>query len=241
MDVVFCGTPQFAVSALAALAEAGDFQVRLVVCQPGRPAGRGLAVTEPPVRQYALQNNLPLAQPEQIKNNAEFRAQLEDLRPDAIVVVAYGRMLPPWMLELPPLGCINLHASLLPKYRGAAPIQWAIARGEVVTGVTTMLIDSGLDTGGILLARELIIEAEDTAESLAPRLAALGAPLLAETLRGLQAGALTPRPQDERLFIGCGRESALEVFELQIEGKRRMSARDFVNGYRPQPGDVMNP
>jgi methionyl-tRNA formyltransferase len=310
MELVFCGTPQFAVPSLAALVEAADFHVRLVVCQPDRPAGRGLTVTAPPVKQFALQHGIPVAQPEQIKNNAEFRAQLEGIRPQAIAVVAYGRILPSWMLQLPLLGNINLHASLLPKYRGAAPIQWAIARGETVTGVTTMHIDAGLDTGDILLARELPIAPDETAEALAPRLAVFGAPLLAETLRGLKAGVLASHPQEhaaatlapllkkedgridfqrnaheiwnrlrgftpwpgaytrfrgkslhlwnarpasanpemlspgqmhssgDRLFVGCGQETALEVFEVQMEGKKRMTARDFVNGYKPKPGDI---
>jgi methionyl-tRNA formyltransferase len=308
MDLVFCGTPQFAVPSLAALVAAEEFNVRLVVCQPDRPAGRGLTVTAPPVKQFAIEHEIPVEQPKQLKNNGEFQAQLESIRPEAIVVVAYGRILPQWMLDLPPLGNINLHASLLPKYRGAAPIQWAIARGETVTGLTTMRIDAGLDTGDILLVRELPIEPEDTAETLSPRLAAFGAPVLAETLRGLKAGTITPRSQDhqaatlapllkkedgridfarsateiwnrlrgytpwpgaytrfrgktlhiwkaqpassetldpgqlrassEHLYIGCGQSTALEVFEVQVEGKKRMSARDFVNGYRPQPGDM---
>jgi methionyl-tRNA formyltransferase len=135
-------------------------------------------------------------QPQSIKNNDEFRAQLTALKPDAIVVVGYGRIIPQWMIDLPRLGNINLHASLLPKYRGAAPIQWAIARGETMTGVTTMRIDAGLDTGDILLQKETLINPTDTAETLAPALAAIGADLMVDTLRGLDAGTLAPRAQD---------------------------------------------
>ncbi len=309
MNIVFCGTPAFAVPALRALVEAGDFSVRLVVCQPDRPSGRGMELTAPPVKQLALEHGIAVAQPEKIKNNEEFRSQIEAARPDAIVVVAYGRIIPPWMLALPPLGNINLHASLLPKYRGAAPVQWAIARGESVTGNTTMRLDEGLDTGDILLTQQLAIHDDDTAETLLERLSAAGAPLLLETLRGLQAGTITPTPQDHqaatlapplkkddglidfnlrattivhrmrgftpwpgaytvlrgktvnlcklrsapelrqppalgqlhaegaRLYVGCGENTTLEILELQPQGKRRLPARDFLNGYRPQEGE----
>src|SRR5579863_4212464 len=169
LDLVFCGTPQFAVPSLEKLVEAG-FRVALVVTQPDRPKGRGLELVPSPVKQSALKLSLPVTQPDRIKSNEEFRAQLTALNPDAIIVVGYGRIIPQWMLDLPRYGNINLHASLLPKYRGAAPIQWAIARGEVVTGVTTMRIDSGLDTGDILLQREAAIAPEDNAETLSPRL-----------------------------------------------------------------------
>src|SRR5579864_8425147 len=177
LDLVFCGTPQFAVPTLEKLVDAG-FRVQLVVTQPDRPKGRGLELIPSPVKQSALKRNLPIAQPERIKANEEFRIQLASLQPDAIIVVGYGRIIPQWMLDLPPLGNLNLHASLLPKYRGAAPIQWAIANGEIVTGVTTMRIDAGLDTGDILLQQQLGIAPEDTAETLAPRLAVIGADLM---------------------------------------------------------------
>src|SRR5271156_5224266 len=195
LNLVFCGTPRFAVPTLDRLVEAG-FHVRPVVTQPDRPKGRGLELVGSPVKQRAVQLGLPVTQPESIKNNNDFRAQLSDLKPDAIIVVGYGRIIPQWMLDLPPLGNINLHASLLPKYRGAAPIQWAIARGETITGVTTMRIDAGLDTGDILLERELPTAPDDTAETIAPRLAAIGAELTVETMRGLPTGSIHPRPQD---------------------------------------------
>jgi methionyl-tRNA formyltransferase len=307
LNLVFCGTPAFAVPTLERLVEAG-FNIALVVTQPDRPKGRGLELVSSPIKQRALKSELSIAQPERIKNNEEFQAQLATLKPDAIIVVGYGRIVPQWMLDLPPLGNINLHASLLPKYRGAAPIQWAIARGESITGVTTMKIDAGLDTGDILLQQEIPIAPEDTAETLSPKLAALGAQLTVETLRALQAGSVHPRPQDssqaslapilkkedglidfsrpaaeilnrlrgfqpwpgayskfrswtlqirsasaltgalapaelsvegDRLLVGCGQGAAIEIFELQLEGKKRSSASDFIRGYRPRPGEKL--
>src|SRR5580658_3631934 len=195
LRLVFCGTPRFAVPTLEKLHAAG-FRVTLVVTQPDRPKGRRLELVVSPVKESALKLNLPVTQPDRIKNNDEFRAQLSAIKPDAIIVVGYGRIIPQWMLDLPALGNLNLHASLLPQYRGAAPIQWAIANGETVTGITTMHIDAGLDTGDILLQQELSIAPDDTAETIAPRLASMGADLMVETLRGLQAGSVQPRRQD---------------------------------------------
>jgi methionyl-tRNA formyltransferase len=235
MDLIFCGTPQFAVPALQALAndDAGH-RVRLVVTQPDRPSGRGMELSAPPVKQLAQRLGLAVTQPEKIKNNLEFRARLEEIRPEAIVVVGYGRIIPQWMIDLPPLGNINLHGSLLPKYRGAAPVQWAIASGESVTGVTTMRIDAGLDTGDILLQREMPIAPEDTAVTLAPRLAEMGAPLMVETLAGLKAGTITPRKQhDSQATLApiLKKEDGLMDF--------RRSAREICNrlrGFQPWPG-----
>jgi methionyl-tRNA formyltransferase len=307
LHLIFCGTPRFAVPALEKLAEAGHC-IHLVITQPDRPKGRGLEVIASPVKQSALKLNLPITQPERIKSNEEFRAQLAAIKPDAIIVVGYGRIIPQWMLDLPPLGNINLHASLLPKYRGAAPIQWAIARGETITGNTTMRIDAGLDTGDILLQRELTITSEDTSETFAPHLAAMGAELLVETLRGLQAGTIHPHPQDNslatlapilkkedglidfsssaaeilnrlrgfqpwpgaytkfrgknlqilkahpvahavaqaelkadagHLLIGCGQNTSIKILELQLEGKKRTNAHDFIQGYRPKHGEKL--
>lgn len=305
--LVFCGTPAFAVPTLEKLVEAG-FAVRLVVTQPDRPKGRHMELAPSPVKQRALQLGLQVSQPEKIKDNEEFRAQLVAIKPDAIIVVGYGRIIPLWMIDLPGLGNLNLHGSLLPKYRGAAPIQWAIARGESVTGVTTMRIDAGLDTGDILLQREIPITPQDSAETLAPRMAAVGADLMIETFRGLQAGTVHARTQDhaqatlapilkkedgridfhltaretcnrlrgfqpwpgaytsfrgrnlhigaaqpvERvlkegeivvdgsdLLVGCGGGSALQLLQVQIEGKKRMPASDFVHGHQPHPGEKL--
>jgi methionyl-tRNA formyltransferase len=200
MRLVFCGTPQFAVPTLKTLLRAGH-DVQLVVTQPDRPSGRGMQLVAPPVKQAALEAGLPVVQPEKIKNNTEFRAQLEAIQPEAIIVVAYGRIIPKWMLDLPRYGNLNLHASLLPRYRGAAPIQWAIANGEGTTGATTMRIDEGLDTGDMLLQRELAIAPDQTSEDLFPILAEMGAPLMAETLEGLAAGTLASKKQDDTQAI----------------------------------------
>jgi methionyl-tRNA formyltransferase len=198
MKLVFCGTPEFAVPSLQALVAAGH-DVELVVTQPDRPAGRKMELNVPAVKRLALELGLPIVQPERIKNNLEFRAMLESIRPDAIIVVAYGRIIPDWMLHLPHFGNINVHGSLLPKYRGAAPIQWAIANGETETGITTMKLDAGLDTGDTLLSQKVEISPDATAESLYPVLARVGSEVLLSTLEALQAGTIQPQPQDHNL------------------------------------------
>src|SRR5258705_5405985 len=198
MRLVFCGTPEFGVPTLEAVIAAGH-EVALVVTQPDRAAGRGMEVQAPPVKRVALECGLPVVQPEKIRNNLEFRTRLEEIRPDAILVVAYGRIMPKWMLELPRYGNINLHGSLLPKYRGAAPIQWAVANGEVVTGVTTMRLDEGLDTGDMLLAQVCPIGLEETAIDVYECLAPLGAKLMVKTLHHLEAGLIFPEAQDHSM------------------------------------------
>ena len=233
LQLVFCGTPAFAVPTLAALATAG-FSLKLVVTQPDRPRGRGLELTASPVKQKAVELGLLVTQPDKIKNNQEFRTQLEAIHPDAIIVVGYGRIIPQWMIDLPPFGNLNLHASLLPKYRGAAPLQWAIASGENVTGVTTMRIDAGLDTGDILLQKELPIAPNDTAVTLAPRLAEIGADLMIETLHGLTAGALHARPQDHS-------QASLAPILKKEDGRIdfHFTAQEICNrlrGFQPWPG-----
>jgi len=306
MNVVFCGTPEFAVPTLEKLAD--TFTVKLVVTQPDRPSGRGMELLVPPVKRLAVQRDIPVTQPDKIKNNAELRTRLEEIKPEAIVVVAYGRIIPEWMIDLPPLGNINAHASLLPKYRGAAPIQWAIANGETVTGITTMRIDAGLDTGPMLLRREMQILPDETSIALSPRLAAVAAELTVETLRGLKTGSIAPQPQDhskaslapllrkedglidftrsareiynqfrgfqpwpgaytnfrgnsvkvvamrpasdgpslapgemrfsnERLFVGCGAHTGMEILELQPQSRKAISSAEFVRGTRLQSGE----
>src|SRR5262245_49036216 len=233
MKLVFCGTPQFAVPTLKSLVSVGH-EIALVVTQPDRPQGRGLELATSPVKQTALQHSLLITQPERIKYNTEFREQLEQIAPEAIIVVGYGRIIPPWMLGLPRLGNINLHASLLPKYRGAAPIQWAIAQGETVTGVTTMLLNEGLDTGDVLQQRTTEIFPEDTAVTLAPRLAELGAELLVETLRGLESDTVHPAPQNHALATLA---PILKKEDGQIDFTR--TAREIHNrwrGFQPWPG-----
>ena len=295
-------------STLDALRAAGH-EIALVVTQPDRPVGRTQELAAPPVKRTALAAGIPVTQPEKIRNNTEFRAQLEAIAPDAIIVVAYGRIIPPWMLALPPFGCINLHASLLPKYRGAAPIQWAVAEGETVTGNTTMLLEEGLDTGPILLQQEIAIAPGQTAADLFDTLAESGAPLVVETLAGLADGSIQPQPQDharatlapilERehgrmdftarsaaelvnrwrgfqpwpgaftalngkklivhrlavaehsaaaaepgtiaidglsMLVACARGTWLELMEVQLEGKKRMSAAEFLRGMQLRSG-----
>jgi methionyl-tRNA formyltransferase len=306
MRLVFCGTPEFAVGTLESVIAAGH-EVALAVTQPDRAAGRGMEMQAPAVKRAAAAHGIAVVQPEKIKNNAEFRARLEEARPDAIVVVAYGRIIPQWMLELPRLGNINLHGSLLPKYRGAAPVQWAVANGDRVTGVTTMRLDEGLDTGEVLLAREVAIAPEETAVDVFRSLAAVGAELMVETLAGLAEGTLIGRKQDEaqatlapiltredgaidfsrtarqiydrwrgfepwpgahtrlrgkklivhrmhvgaedgieagvlrvardEMAVGCGSGGSVVFDEVQMEGKRRMSAAEFLRGFQIRSGE----
>ncbi len=305
LRLVFCGTPEFAVPTLDALA--GCHKIALVVTQPDRAAGRGMELHAPPVKLAALAHGIPVTQPDKIKNNPEFRAQLESIRPDAIIVVAYGRIIPRWMLDLPPLGNINLHGSLLPKYRGAAPIQWAVANGDPVTGVTTMRIDEGLDTGPLLLAHTIPIAPNETAPDVFRALSDVGAQLMVQTLARLSAGILAPQPQDEslathapiltredgvvdftrpaqqiydrwrgfqpwpgahtllrgkkliahrmsigtanaiepgalhipgnELCVGCGHGTSIVLDEVQMEGKRRMTAAEFLRGFQLRTGE----
>ena len=307
MKLIFCGTPEFAVPTLEAVIAAGH-EVALVVTQPDRASGRGMVMHAPPVKRVAMERGIPVAQPEKIKSNAEFRAQLEAIAPEAILVVAYGRIIPQWMLDLPPLGNINLHGSLLPKYRGAAPIQWAVANGETVTGVTTMRIDAGLDTGDMLMAQVVPIGLEETAVDVYEGLGAVGAELMVKTLEGLSKGCLYPQAQDhsratlapiltredgwmvfsrtakelydrwrgfqpwpgahtllrgkklivhrvkvaqvsvegevgmvvveeDSMQVVCGEGTVLELVEVQMEGKKRMTAGDFLRGYQVRSGE----
>jgi methionyl-tRNA formyltransferase len=310
MNLIFCGTPQFAIPTLKKLIAEGH-TVELVVCQPDEPSGRGHELKSPPIKQLAQEHGIPVYQPAKLKDPAtqEF---LSKYHPDAIVVVAYGRIIPPWMIALPRLGCINLHASLLPKYRGAGPIQWTIINGEKTTGVTTMKIDPGMDTGDTLLICEEPIREDDTTETLSERLSMKGANLMIETLDGLERGAITPRPQDHsqatlapmlkkedgridwnmtaqtigwrvrglrpwpgaystfrgknfhiwaaqggasptpgqnepgtlgaesgKLFVTCGQGSRLELKEVQLEGRKRLAAHDFLNGVHLAPGEKL--
>lgn len=194
MKLLFCGTPELAVPTLRALARE-RFALAAVVTQPDRPKGRGLKPAPPPVKRAALELGLRVEQPEALKGEAG-RALLARYQPDVVVIVGYGQIIPGELLTIPRYGWINLHASLLPKYRGAAPVQWALIRGETTTGVTTMQLDPGLDTGPILLQRPEPIGEEDTAVTLGQRLGEQGAALMVETLKRLEQGSLTPQPQD---------------------------------------------
>jgi len=191
------GTPEFSVPSLKRLILDGH-EVSAAFTQPDKPAGRGRHLHVPPVKSLALEHSIPVHQPSKIKTNDEVRAVFEAVSPDACVVVAYGKILPQWLLDIPRLGCINVHASLLPKYRGAAPINWAIAKGERETGVTIMQMDAGMDTGPMLAKRAVPIGADETALELSFRLAGLGAELLSETISLIGAGDLRPVSQDDR-------------------------------------------
>jgi methionyl-tRNA formyltransferase len=197
MRIVFMGTPDFAVPSLEALLSSED-QVVGVVTQPDRPKGRGQEVIPSPVKVVCQREGIPVLQPLKMKDPA-FLDALRQWKPDVIAVTAYGRILPPAILTLPPRGCINVHGSLLPKYRGAGPIQWAVIRGERETGITTMFMAEGMDTGDMLLRETVEIRPDDTAGTLAPRLAEVGGRLLVETLRRLKEGTLAPQPQDHAL------------------------------------------
>jgi methionyl-tRNA formyltransferase len=305
MVAVFMGTPPFAVPTLEALAR--RHRVALVITQPDRPAGRGQKLTPSAVKVKAIELGLQVYQPEKIRTPEAFE-RLRQLAPDTIVVVGYGQIIPQTIIDLPRYSIVNVHSSLLPKYRGAAPINWAIANGETITGVTTMQIEKRLDAGDILLRRDTAIGPAETASELAQRLAPMGAELLIGTLESLAAGGITPQKQNEteatyapilkrqdgwidwqrpaaeifnrirgfdpwpgaytsfrgkRLHIrrahpltgaslapgrvstkdgfltGCGGGTALQLLELQIEGKQRVSADDFVHGYRPAEDEVL--
>jgi methionyl-tRNA formyltransferase len=194
MKVVFCGTPQFAVPTLQHLLSHPQFEIVAVLTQPDRPSGRGMQITFSPVKETALAAGVPVHQPEKVRS-PESRELFEQLAPDCVVIIAYGQIIPAALLPIPKYGWINLHGSLLPKYRGAAPIQWAIAQGETTTGLTTMRIDAGMDTGDVLLRKEMDIGPRETTRELAARMAEAGATLMAETLRGIAAGTLVPQPQ----------------------------------------------
>jgi methionyl-tRNA formyltransferase len=311
LRIVFCGTPAFALPSFRQLISQRDFQIETVVTQPDRPRGRGGDTSSPPLKDAALEAGIAVYQPEKIKSESAhdfFRR----VAPDVVVIIAYGQIIPASLIAVPRLGWINLHGSLLPKYRGAAPINWAIVQGETRTGVTTMQIDAGLDTGPILLQRELEIGADETAPELALRLAEAGAPLMAETLQRLSRGEITPEPQDAsratharplkkadgridwsltassiynrirglqpwpgafttfrgqkcavwgkpskgnslakaigalsteggNVLVTCADDTALTLKFAQIEGRKRVTAREFANGARLTPSDKFDP
>jgi methionyl-tRNA formyltransferase len=312
MRIVFCGTPEFAVPALRALFTNPEFTVEAVVTQPDRPRGRGQRVSASPVKEVAAQAGVRVFQPASMKSD-EARDFFSEFKPDAVVIIAYGQIIPRRLLEIPRLGWMNLHGSLLPKYRGAAPIAWAIINGERKTGLTTMRLDPGLDTGPILMRREIEIGSDETAPELARRMADLGAPLVAESLSKLERGEIAPIPQDStqatyapiltkehgridwaltsgeiynrirglapwpgaystfrgslchiwgrpstsgaagdaaiegepgHLIVGiagidvvCGKGTWLQLEAVQLEGRKRVSAREFANGARLASGE----
>jgi methionyl-tRNA formyltransferase len=309
MRIVFCGTPQFALPTLRRLLAEPDFSVETVITQPDRPKGRGQQATSSPVKDAAIEAGLYVYQPERMKSDSALDF-FRRVAPDAVIIIAYGQIIPARLLEIPRLGWINLHASLLPRYRGAAPINWAILNGETRTGLTTMRIDPGLDTGPTLLKLEMEIGPDETAPELAERMAEAGAPLMVEALRKLDRGEIVPVPQDDsqatvapplkkedgrvdwmqsawhiynriralqpwpgvfttfrgqlchmwgrpaparpggqtttpgtlevvgdELLVACGGGSTLRLEAVQLEGRKRVTAREFLNGARLAPGD----
>jgi|SRR5579884_2677051 len=302
------GTPAFAVPSLERVVNAGH-EVLAVYTQPDRPRGRGGKMAASPVKEMAVRLGIEVRQPERVRR-PEVVQELAAFKTDVMVVVGYGQIIPQSIIDLPRHGIINVHASLLPKYRGAAPIQWAIANGEAETGVTTMRIDAGLDTGDMLLKDRTAIGHEEDALQLGERLSNMGAELLTRTLDGIEAGAIAPQPQDEaqathapllhkedglidwqqtagaifnrcrgflpwpgtwtrlrehmfhiwksrvadevmsgspgsimtdrhRMFVACGDNTALQLLEVQLEGRRRVSAEAFLNGWKPLPGEEL--
>jgi methionyl-tRNA formyltransferase len=233
LRMVFCGTPEFAVPSLRKFISLPEFEIAGVFTQPDRPRGRGQEVSFSPVKEISLAAQLSVHQPAKIRA-PEVEAQLRSLAPDAIVIIAYGQIIPARLLDIPRLGWINLHASLLPKYRGAAPIAWAIANGETLTGNTSMRIDAGMDTGEILLQEQLSIGSDETAPELITRLATTGADLMVETLRGLRAETLQARPQDH---TGATSAPVLKREDGRIDWTR--TAQEIYNrmrGFAPWPG-----
>jgi methionyl-tRNA formyltransferase len=312
LKLVFCGTPAFAVPSLRALLADWYFQVAAVVTQPDRPRGRGKKTASSPVKDAALEAGVPVYQPEKIKSESSLD-YFKRLMPDVVVIIAYGQIIPASLIAIPRLGWINLHGSLLPKYRGAAPINWAIINGEKVTGLTTMQIDPGLDTGPMLLKYQTGIGPDETALDLYAQLAEAGAPLIVETLKKLDRGEIAPTPQDnsqaslapplkkedgridwllpapniynrirglqpwpgafttfrgatcriwgkplkpvaaggkpgiilptqeDGLLVICGGSTVLHVEQVQLEGRNRISDREFMNGARIEPGERFAP
>jgi methionyl-tRNA formyltransferase len=309
LRIVFCGTPEFAVPSLRRLAERPDFSIEAVITQPDRPRGRGQHVSSSPAKEAALEVGLHVYQPETIKSESS-QDFLKRIAPDAVVIIAYGQIIPARLLTIPRLGWLNLHASLLPRYRGAAPIHWAIANGETITGLTTMQIDAGMDTGPTLLRREIEIGPDETAPELAARMSAIGAELIAESLLRFDRGEISPTPQEKKdvtyapilkkedgrinwaqtshqiynrmrgftpwpgsystfreqtchlwgrpetsgtagenialgeivpsskeIYVVCGEGTRLRLDSIQIEGRKKVSAREFANGARLAPDE----
>jgi len=229
--LVFCGTPDIAVPSLVALAERRGWEIAAVLTQPDRPAGRGRAPRSSPVKVAAVERGLDVLTPERLK---DVRPLLEELAPDVIAVVAYGQIFRRWLLELPPLGCVNVHFSLLPRHRGVAPVQWAVLEGDRETGVTTMRMDRGVDTGPVLLTEPLQIAEDDTAGSLLAKLAEVGGPLLLRSIEDLSAGRLSPSPQHEE---GATYARRLEKEDGRIDWTRpAVEIGRRVRGLSPWPG-----
>ncbi len=233
MKIVFMGTPDFASESLKAIDEAG-YEILGVVTNPDRPQGRGMKLTPSPVKKYAIEKNIPVYQPEKIKNNQEFKDQIKKLQPDVICVVAYGKILPKEILEIPKNGCINVHASLLPKYRGAAPIQWSVLNGDKKTGVTTMYMDVGMDTGDMILKEEVTIGEDETTGELWERLSKIGGNLLVETLKQIEKGVAPRKKQGENFSVAP--MLSKEMAKIDWEKQTAQQIKNLVRGLNPIMG-----
>ncbi len=240
MKILFMGTPDFAMESLKSLYEA-KYEIIGVVTNPDKPKGRGMRMVASPVKEYALEKGLKVYQPEKVRKNEEFINEIKNLNPDLIVVVAYGKILPKEILEIPKHGCINVHASLLPKYRGAAPIQWAVINGEKITGVTTMYMDIGMDTGDIILTKETEIGGDETTGELWNRLSKMGGELLIETVKQIESGnpprtkqgedfTLAPMLDKEMARINWEENTANQIHNLVRGLNPIMGAYTFFNG-----------
>ena len=233
MKIVFMGTPDFAQKSLEALYNAGH-EILAVVTNIDKPKGRGMKLVESPVKEYAKSKNLTIFQPEKVRKNIEFIEQIKKLEPDVICVVAYGKILPSEILEIPKLGCINVHASLLPKYRGAAPIQWAVLNGDKTTGVTTMYMDVGMDTGDMILKQEVEIGENETTGELWDRLSIIGADLLVKTLDQIEKGT-APRIKQSDDFTMAPMLNK-EISKIDWQEKTAKQIKNLVRGLNPIMG-----
>lgn len=233
MKIVFMGTPDFAQKSLEALYNAGH-EILAVVTNIDKPKGRGMKLVESPVKEYAKSKNLTIFQPEKVRKNIEFIEQIKKLEPDVICVVAYGKILPSEILEIPKLGCINVHASLLPKYRGAAPIQWAVLNGDKTTGVTTMYMDVGMDTGDMILKQEVEIGENETTGELWDRLSIIGADLLVKTLDQIEKGT-APRIKQSDDFTMAPMLNK-EISKIDWKEKTAQQIKNLVRGLNPIMG-----
>ena len=233
MKIVFMGTPDFAKESLEAVYNAGH-EILAVVTNPDRPKGRGMKMVASPVKEFAVSKNLKIYQPEKVRKNVEFIEEIKKLEPDVICVVAYGKILPKEILEIPKLGCINVHGSLLPKYRGSAPIQWAVINGEKVTGVTTMYMDVGMDTGDMILKEETEIAPDETTGELWDRLAKIGADLLVKTLEQIENKTAPRIPQGEDFSMAPMLDK--EMSKIDWESKTAQEIKNLVRGLNPIMG-----
>lgn len=233
LNILFMGTPDFAEESLKSIDKAG-FNILGVVTNPDKPKGRGMKMVSSPVKEYALEKNIPVYQPIKVRNNSEFIEEVKKMNPDVICVVAYGKILPEELLKIPKLGCINVHGSLLPKYRGAAPIQWAVINGDKKTGITTMYMDVGMDTGDMILKKEVDIGDNETTGELWDRLAKIGGELLVETLNKIEDGTAPREKQGENFTMAPMLNK--EMSKIDWENQSAIQIKNLVRGLNPIMG-----